>query len=1188
MSRRIFARRNGFIMAGPASRLAAVAGLAAGATAQGGDFVWTSASNGNFGDTARWTPSGAPTNAVDTAKIQLGGVFTVTMNVSPTIKSLNFDSASATLLASSRTFTIGNTFTIGSGTFDSRNSTIGGAGSLNITGGQMLARGTTNLNFNGSNAGTVWVQGGNTSGHATLNINGTLANTGTIRLESLNTNWNTLIAIGAGGELDNNAGGTIQVGLGTGGARGISGKIKNAGAIHIDSGIELLLSNSTFISDGGTIDANHRISGSTVGVSSSPASSVTLNLSGANTLVTDNLANSELWIRGSNADGHALLTAASAVTNHGIIRFESINSTWSSSADFSAGGLTNAADGVINVNLGTGGTRSITGSVTNLGQLNVQAGASLGISGGAGTTFNQQGGAINASGAVEIAGGTFNYTGGAVNGFVRVNNGKINIANTAGAGTVVSGGVTQLTNNSDSNAVVWVQGSNATGHAEMGLTADAENRGTIRMESVNSSWNSNIATGGSTLTNQGSGVIEVNLGTGGDRTINGNLVNKGAINVGAGSFAYITGNYQAAGGVINGNHAVYGLSTISTTASPAAESTIAAVGNTITFTGSLAQGYDLWVRGGNLGGNAATTFGSAGATINGKLRLESIDSSWNSGAIIGGVSLVNGAGGEIDANLGTGGARTISGLGYTFTNNGLVKVQAGTTLAFSAASDFTVAQAAGSINASGLADIQGGLFDYTGGSISGSVRVSSGKVKVGSGVDSTGTVIAAGATTLQDNLSPSTTVWVQGSNDRGHATLTPDKPGASTVTNNGIIRMESINSGWNSNIAAGDKLVNGATGEIDVNLGTGGDRTITGTLENQGAVKVQSGAFLGLPGINYIGAGGSISGNHAFYGGSTIATTAPAAVPHTLVSVGGTNTVVTDVTAGHEIWSRGGNFGGHANTAIADGVTNHGTLRLESIDSTWSSGFSVNGTGGNAGAFTNGEDGLVRVEPGTGGGRSLNATIDNKGTFRVNYGLSIVSAPSLGDITNSGLWSITAPVSCVFGSSQPGLTTTFYNAPGGTLNGFGTMVMNSGLGLVENDGTVSPGLSPGILSIDGSYMQDAAGVLAIDLGGYSVGSEFDRLAITHAANLSGSVLVSLLNGFVPQAGDRFRIITAHDVGGTLSVQSPSLPSSLALTAEFGADYVDLVVTQVPSPGVMGAMGMLGLAGLRRRRSRHGS
>src|SRR5262249_28461884 len=157
--------------------------------------------------------------------------------------------------------------------------------------------------------------------------------------------------------------------------------------------------------------------------------------------------------------------------------------------DFSAGGLTNASDGVININLGSGGARQITGNITNQGTLNVQAATDLSIVGAKGLTFNQQAGSINATGAVDLNQGAFNYTGGTINGTVRVVNGTIASSN-AGVGTVISSDHTVLVNNSDPNATVWVQGSNAHGDSVMGLSADAENHGVVLMQSVDSSWNS--------------------------------------------------------------------------------------------------------------------------------------------------------------------------------------------------------------------------------------------------------------------------------------------------------------------------------------------------------------------------------------------------------------------------------------------------------------------------------------------------------------------------------------------------------------------------------------------------------------------------------------------------------------------------------------------------------------------------
>src|SRR5262249_44689732 len=68
-------------------------------------------------------------------------------------------------------------------------------------------------------------------------------------------------------------------------------------------------------------------------------------------------------------------------------------------------------------------------------------------------------------------------------------------------------------------------------NATLTLSTDVTNHGTIRLESIDSSWNSNIAAAGHTLTNASDGTLQVNRGTAGGRTITGNLINQGTVAV---------------------------------------------------------------------------------------------------------------------------------------------------------------------------------------------------------------------------------------------------------------------------------------------------------------------------------------------------------------------------------------------------------------------------------------------------------------------------------------------------------------------------------------------------------------------------------------------------------------------------------------------------------------------------------
>jgi hypothetical protein len=91
---------------------------------------------------------------------------------------------------------------------------------------------------------------------------------------------------------------------------------------------------------------------------------------------------------------------------------------------------------------------------------------------------------------------------------------------------------------------------------------------------------------------------------------------------------------------------------------------------------------------------------------------------------------------------------------------------------------------------------------------------------------------------------------------------------------------------------------------------------------------------------------------------------------------------------------------------------------------------------------------------------------------------------------------------------------------GGSLVGVGTINATT----LTNDSLINPGNQIGTLNLNGNYTQTADGTLNIQLGGTNIG-EFDQLSVSDSANLNGTLNVSLFNGYTPQSGDSFDILT---------------------------------------------------------------
>jgi hypothetical protein len=114
-------------------------------------------------------------------------------------------------------------------------------------------------------------------------------------------------------------------------------------------------------------------------------------------------------------------------------------------------------------------------------------------------------------------------------------------------------------------------------------------------------------------------------------------------------------------------------------------------------------------------------------------------------------------------------------------------------------------------------------------------------------------------------------------------------------------------------------------------------------------------------------------------------------------------------------------------------------------------------------------------------------------------------------------------------------------ANAGTLQGTGTIN-----GSLENNagGIVSPGNSPGTLSVDGTYVQAGGSTLLMELGGTSAGS-FDKLAVGGALTAGGTLDIDLINGFTPTAGNSWDILDFASTSGSFTLSLPALSPGLS-------------------------------------------
>jgi hypothetical protein len=143
----------------------------------------------------------------------------------------------------------------------------------------------------------------------------------------------------------------------------------------------------------------------------------------------------------------------------------------------------------------------------------------------------------------------------------------------------------------------------------------------------------------------------------------------------------------------------------------------------------------------------------------------------------------------------------------------------------------------------------------------------------------------------------------------------------------------------------------------------------------------------------------------------------------------------------------------------------------------------------------------------------------------------------------------------------------------GSGTGTGTVTVNAGTALggggtiagdVSNGGNVDPGNiasgvpQVGVLHVGGNYTQSAAGMFSVELAGLA---SHDELFVTGTGTLAGTLSVSLVSGFTPQAGNTFEIMSASGFGGSkfTTTSLPNLSGGLGWNVNYGATNVFLSV-----------------------------
>jgi hypothetical protein len=345
-----------------------------------------------------------------------------------------------------------------------------------------------------------------------------------------------------------------------------------------------------------------------------------------------------------------------------------------------------------------------------------------------------------------------------------------------------------------------------------------------------------------------------------------------------------------------------------------------------------------------------------------------------------------------------------------------------------------------------------------------------------------------------------------------------------------------------TNVSAGSYNVSGVTES------TGGTHTFAGpsTILNVGAVELSGGTLSfgsgdPFPATSLAQTGGTLAGSDTINVGGMLTWSAGVMTGQGRTNANGgmqlthSSTIAlretrTLANAGNAVWTGAGNFANDPGATFSN--LPGGSLAIQTTGDFFS------GTLTNAGTLTKvggGGDGVTRVS----------SLFNNSGTVEV---LS-------GTLRFESSYVQSAGVTRLTGGTLDKLTPLPLTIDGGLLTGVGTIGGN-----VKVGGTVAPGLSAGELTISGTYEQTEDGTLAVELGGTAPVTQFDRLTVTGNVTLAGTVDVTLINGFMPNDGASFRILTYPGVSGDFEGVTGASGFTHAVTSTFA----DLSFNGAPS------------------------
>lgn len=780
-----------------------------------------------------------------------------------------------------------------------------------------------------------------------------------------------------------------------------------------------------------------------------------------------------------------------------------------------------------------GGTLTMTGNITATNFL-FNGGVLAGDQTFTGSTLAWQDGTWNSANTTTLAAGTtLTILSGADHDFQAhtiVNNGTV----AWNAGNLRSGSAGAITNNANWNDATTAQINGAYGggasftnaaggtytktagvtNFNIGLT----NAGTVNVTGGTLNLNAGgTFTNGAVLSSSGSGVLQL---LGGTLTMTGNITATNFLFNGGN----LTGDQTFTGSLLNWQDGTWNSANTTTLAGGTTLNIIGAADHDFQGHAIVNNGTVNW-SGGNL------RSGSAGTITNSGNWNDTTTSQVNA-AYGGGATFINAVGGTYTKSAGT------TTFNVPFSNSGAVNVTGGT-LNLATGGTFYDGSSIGS-SGSGVAQLTGGVltgngtgvftatnFLLTGGQLSGNMTFLGTTNWVGSNFNTAGTA-TIGATGTMDITSAAdhdfqghaivnngTVNWLAGNlrsgsngsitnnatwNDAASAQVNGAYGGGTTFTNaaTGVYNKTAGVTTMGSGIFVNEGTVSVTGGQLDLVGGTLSNGSTIGS-SGPGLVQLTSGTLTASGTVNvqnFVLAGGTVTGNQTFAGSLTWTGADFNSANTTTISSGSVLTIAS--AADH-------NFQSH--TLINQGTVNWtaGNLRSGSSGSinnqgTWndtSSGYQVNSAYGGGTTFVNSG---TYTKSTVGSTTTMTVPLTNTGTINVTGGTFALT----NSFTNTGMLSLST------GTSLTSTSALTFGA-GSLWRGDGAVTASA----LANSGTINPGdnVSTGLLTMNGNLSLLATSVAAFELGGTTLGSQYDHLTVTGNLGLGGVLAVNVIGSF---------------------------------------------------------------------------